>query len=220
MPYKLEKTIIFPHVPKTGGTTIQDQLKETDLRVYHDSDAVPGKSRWVRDNVARRNLECSFLDFSPFDLVYGHFPVERYDSDRYAHVALVRDPVDRAISHYLYAIWRYRNRPNLAAEQRANLKAVGEGEVDFLEFIRQHRMNKFYKQFLGYWDKSRFILIGDTSRYGEFIGQLNELLGTSFTASVQRRKREDTAFALSAEEEKAARKYLADECAWYEAFVS
>lgn len=220
MPLKLKQTIIFPHVPKVGGTSIKEQLEQTDLRIFFDYDAATGKGKWLQQQWERRNREYSFLDFSPFDVVFGHFPIERYLSDSFDYVALVRDPLDRAISHYLYMIWRIENRPNLDPALREQLRPKANGENDFLKFLRKQIGRDYYRRYLAYWDKSRFRLIGETGRYAEFLDKLNAILGTSLTADVHRRKREDTDFSLSEEEERKARKFLAEEYAWYEELLS
>lgn len=220
MPLKLKQTIVFPHVPKVGGTSIREQLEQTDLRIFFDYDAVPGHGKWMQQQWERRNREYSFLDFSPFDIVFGHFPIERYVSDSYAYVALVRDPLDRAISQYLYMIWRFENRPNLDPAIRERMRPVASGQVDFLTFLRKQIGRDYYRRYLGYWDKSRFQLIGETVRYAEFLDKLNAILGTSLTADVHRRKRENTAFSLSEEEERKGRRFLAEEYTWYEELLS
>lgn len=93
-------TYIFPHVPKTGGSNIKKLLCESSLKVFLDYEFPPRIEPYHAKNCLRRNREFSLIDFSPFDIVFGHFPIERYRSGRYEYIALLRHPVDRAISQF------------------------------------------------------------------------------------------------------------------------
>src|SRR5690606_1547202 len=126
------------------------------------------------------------LDFSNFDLVFGHFPIERYlcDDDRYQYVALVRDPYSRIVCQLKYLFYRAKHVPNAEPSVRALAKLFESGELTPSDWVRKHGAWKMYQQYLAYWPRSRFTLVGDTSRYQEFTDQLNELAGIQIDPSV------------------------------------
>lgn len=212
------KTIIFPHVPKSGGTSLKIQLEQSGLKTFMDYDWPPGLSPWLRKNSDRRNAEFKLLDFSNFDLVFGHFPIERYDSGDYRYVALVRDPYDRVISQLNYLFFRARKTPPLP-DVRALAQLLESGELSPSEWVRKHGPHAMYRQYLGYWPRERFALVGDTSGYGDFIEGLRELLGIQLDAGVRERQSQGTEFEISWYEEKRIRWFLREEYKWYKEFT-
>lgn len=79
-------TYIFPHAPKTGGSTINKLLQKSGLNVFLDYEFPPRIEPFHAKNCERRNTEYSLLDFSPFDIVFGHFPMARYRSENYEYI--------------------------------------------------------------------------------------------------------------------------------------
>lgn len=208
-------TYVFPHVPKCGGTSLLKHIEVCGLNTYIDYDAFTGAA------VNRRNAEARKLDFTVFDLIYGHFPVTRYsDRPNFRYIALVRDPIDRCVSQYLFAKWRWENGlfpPANAAAQYA--RKIAEGEMSFLDYLTKYpNINSVYRSFLGGWDSSRFDLIGRLDRYDAFLSALNGLIGTDFTNAAHERKATEI-LCLSTTDRSAAREILASEYAWYDEFV-
>ncbi len=94
------RKMIFDHIPKCGGTTIKSYLRKNYLK------------RSVFE-INGYNPPASVTEFSElpetvrhnFDLVQGHFASSLFDAvdPRALRVTVVRDPIERIISHYHYA---------------------------------------------------------------------------------------------------------------------
>ena len=89
----IKETLIFLHIPKTGGRTLQNIL----LRQYSDRQALVNAhesitdiSKWSDDR--RRNIR----------YIQGHFSygVHKLFPQTCTYITMLRDPVDRVVSHY------------------------------------------------------------------------------------------------------------------------
>jgi hypothetical protein len=84
-----EKTFLFIHVPKTGGTAIEDYFRNIGLASFYD----PQSYRQIRP----------YLKLPP-----AHFDYEMCDRlfhlGRFYSFAIVRNPLHRMISEYKWAI--------------------------------------------------------------------------------------------------------------------
>lgn len=97
LPQKLDPeqtTVIFLHIPKTGGTTVWNLLSSTAKPAF---------------NVARPDSLRQFLNFShdevrAYGLIYGHMPYGLHSllPQKCKYAVFLRDPVDRVISAYYY----------------------------------------------------------------------------------------------------------------------
>lgn len=216
MGQKSDYCIIFPHIPKCFGTSLRTQLEQADIRVFFDYDHPPHHAAYFQKACQRRNWEYSQLDFGSFDLVFGHFPVERYCRPNYRYITLLREPLERAVSQFFY--WKYgipaENR--LAFVRNPDLEKIQRGQMDFLEFIKIHHIDAFYRSFLGDVKPSDFLLVGFTQRYPDFINRLSEYLPIRLSPEVHLRKGPKD--ALDSGVLKTARDLLSREIAWYESF--
>ncbi|MCS3708305.1 hypothetical protein GGP62_003215 [Salinibacter ruber] len=82
-------TILFTHIPKTAGTSLR-------LGVFNPN---------VSDSHSPSGYRSALATQGSFDLVEGHFPYGLHylywiENPRY--FVILRDPVDRAISHYYF----------------------------------------------------------------------------------------------------------------------
>lgn len=113
----MQSTIIFPHIPKCAGSSLLQQFDAAGIKLFLDYDKPPSQTnKFLQTECERRNRECQLLDFGGFDLVFGHFPLGRYTRSGYRYVTLLRDPLERAISHFNY--WKNLPASNLLAVSR------------------------------------------------------------------------------------------------------
>ena len=171
-------TYIFPHVPKCGGTTILKQLAVSGLTIFEDYDAPPKKGTWQQAAMTRRNREFALLDFAPFDVVFGHFPAIRYDRPHYRYIALVRDPYERAMSQLNFLLAR-AGTVEISPARKATAADILAGRLAPAVWLRQQGLANIQQTYLGGIDRARFALAGTMERYGDFITDLNRLLGTA-----------------------------------------
>jgi len=235
-------TIIFPHVPKVGGTSILKQLRESGLKVFVDYDAPPTVHPWHQRQCERRNAEARLLDFSAFDVVFGHFPVERYDGDRgYTYVALTRDPFKRVVSD-LNFMFRFEGRnpeqpattddagntltasvghrrqlEGMTGNSPAVLERIRSGDLPIDKHLNGSGRARYYKLYLNHWPRERFGLVGDMSDYPGFLDRLGKLLRVQLSADVVERKGEQR-LTIDPEQEERIRYLLRDDYAWYNQF--
>jgi hypothetical protein len=95
------ETILFMHIPKTAGTAFREALIEN----YKHSQIAylyPHPPGFLVSNLGLLPLE----QRAKFRLVMGHFQygIHEFLPQEYTYVTIVRDPVDRVISHYYYLL--------------------------------------------------------------------------------------------------------------------
>ena len=100
-------TLLFLHVPKTGGTTIHNDLRDALGRIYLRSTLNRGRGghEFLTEADVRAHLAPMAKDMAA---VSGHlfrFPVP-IEGARVAHTTVLRDPFDWALSHYFHACRR------------------------------------------------------------------------------------------------------------------
>lgn len=88
-------TIIFPHIPKVGGTSLLQTI-EPQSQISSKRFSVP-RIKNVSPSLTTPNWLGSY---SKHRLINGHFPygVHQFITNKYRYIALVRSPLDREIS--------------------------------------------------------------------------------------------------------------------------
>ena len=95
-----ERTVIFLHVPKTGGTTLQHILQRcyarNELCTFTDANRESQIANFTRLAAEQR---------AQYRLIQGHlsFGFHRYLPGDSIYITLLRDPISRALSFYHYA---------------------------------------------------------------------------------------------------------------------
>ena len=113
-----ETTLLFIHVPKTGGTAIEQHLRSIGFTGFFD----PPTYMPVRP----------YLKVPPAHYDYGYLN-RLFDLDRLYSFAVVRHPVKRMVSEYKWALERSTLTGPLA----------GMGFADFIRYMfEQYRSNE------------------------------------------------------------------------------
>jgi hypothetical protein len=122
--------LVFIHIPKTAGSTLRAIIG----RQYRNQEIF--RIHW---NFDRNDPFASFLKLpqekqDKTKIVYGHIPfgLHEYVKRSVLYFTLLRDPVDRAISHY----YHIRKLPNHFYHRMAV-------EMDIGEFILRSRFREF-----------------------------------------------------------------------------
>lgn len=138
------RCVIFLHVPKTGGRTLQTIA----ARQYENVWEITGSSAELRRNYEEFCSSASHL-LRRNTLVRGHFPfgLHRHCDYPTTYITVLRDPVDRVISHYYYVLRQpdhYLHKQvmsqNISLQEYATGKLAGELK------------NGQVKQVAGFWD--------------------------------------------------------------------
>jgi len=193
--------IIFIHLPKTGGTTMRSVLEQQygGAQIFK----VPPPSATGKQKID------DFSKLPPeerdtFKVVYGHFDYGAHiglEETNFTYFTILRNPVDRVISHYYFVKQRTNHRlhKNVVSEDMSLQEYATSGltkEVDnhqtrvligkegvtpafgacpseFLERAKQHLQNEF-------------AVVGTSERFDETLLVLQEVLGWSIPFYVSR----------------------------------
>ena len=99
-----KRQIIYHHVPKTGGTTVSNLLLSLFKNPYRISGS-PTKN--IKSISCFENYKKNFnkIKTSNYDFICGHIQYLDDFKDRFS-ITTIRDPIERAISHYNMLIER------------------------------------------------------------------------------------------------------------------
>lgn len=202
---------VFPHVPKCGGTSLLKQFRGSGLNIIEDYHA------YIALALIDANAEPMNTD--GVDLIYGHFPIDRYVGGNFQYIALVRDPISRLISSFhFHRDWGMRYPEDETYFAKLG-RRIASGEVDFLHYLKHaHDIRIVYKTFLRFWGRHRFVLVGRTEEYDVFCEKLSSLLAVPISAEVHERKSDDV-LRLSNHELRVARELLFEEYHWFDRFI-
>jgi Sulfotransferase family len=169
--------LISVHVPKCAGTSLGDGLVRAYglEQIFFDSgDRLldPGspinvdRKKYLREfDSARDSLLTGKC------VVHGHFCARKYDRLRAARFTMLREPLDRLISHYLF--WEHLESHGHALHDRF----LSERPT-VIEFARMPEFRNFYREvmFLDV-DMKTFDLIGSMEEMDQTMAALQKLIG-------------------------------------------
>lgn len=136
-----QRKILFDHLPKCGGSSINKFLEKNYLRRKTYNVKVENQDYYIN-----RFINLSEKKRYGFDLIKGHLVHSLID---YVHpdtlkITLLRDPVERIISHYYYV----KNNPGHYLYQAINKQNMGL--EDYVSSgISNELRNWFVSHFLG-----------------------------------------------------------------------
>ena len=212
------------HIPKTGGTSLNNELsrqfaghvlEDYDDKLLSDQWPAIGRRmlrRW-RVPVQRQRL------LRDHRLILGHFRADKYlalGRQNLFYLGLLRDPVERTLSHYYY--WKHveavRNPAEI--ERQPLLKALVQDDIPVEEFAAHRSMRTLYRRFFGRLSPLDFDFLGITEDYTRSICLLNEMIGTALAVRHDRATERGEADAHSDRALRAVREANADNYRYYE----
>ena len=180
-----DKSIIFVHLPKCGGTTL-NRLIEWEYPLGRVYSIDPSFFRWSY----RKLLRLRPARLSRVKVFQGHMPFGLHTilPQPATYITVLRDPIDRGISEYYYALSRvvhpqHRMMKRLSLEQyiqmtpyanvQTKLLAGQDSGYDFLAGDCTRETLELAKRNLS----SHFSLVGLTERFDETLALAKILFG-------------------------------------------
>jgi hypothetical protein len=181
----MNDTLVFLHLPRTGGTTLRDIL----TKQYSNKETFENKTLMDTDNNFNVN---NTIGKEKYKLVKGHvyFGIHKYIPQKCKYFSMMRNPIERNISLYNYI----KNRPSHKDNNFIKNMSIDEwvqsdrniftdngqtrliaGRHTALE-IPFNEMNSDHLEQAKANIAKHFILVGLTERYNETLLMLKKLL--------------------------------------------
>jgi hypothetical protein len=169
--------LISLHVPKCAGTSLRESLIDAygEDQIYSDNDdrlldpkspVNVDRQRFLREFNSKRDAILRGKR-----VVHGHFCMLKYQGIKGPRVTILRDPVDRLISHYLF--WKHLPPHGHSLHDRF----LSE-QPSLAEFARMPGLRHFYERVLFRdIDMGIFDLVGCVERMSQTIAKLEKLTG-------------------------------------------
>jgi hypothetical protein len=100
---------IIIHIPKTAGTSLRENIIKPlfgDAVLYDKSVKLPLKEQLIRINDSEIGYNWDSENLPPnydnYDVIMGHFPIQKYEHLGWPTITFLRDPVERVLSHYYF----------------------------------------------------------------------------------------------------------------------
>ncbi|SDN60223.1 Sulfotransferase family protein [Paenibacillus sp. yr247] len=162
-----KELLIFLHVPKTGGQTLGRIIDEQ----YHISEIIKVKDPQTVETLLNEipnekvtkigcyveHLETYFQQVPKGDehinCIYGHmyFGMHRYLSKPYTYMTMLREPIDRVISHYYYFLGKNHFKTDTSFEEfitkpkffNFQTRYLSGGNIPDLQLAKENIHNHF-----------------------------------------------------------------------------
>ncbi len=181
----MNDTLIFLHLPRTGGTTLRDILSKQ----YSDHETFENKTLLDTDENFNESL---VNQMSRYNLIKGHvyFGVHTFIPQTCSYFSMMRNPVERTISVYNYIRKRSNHPYHDLANSLSIEKFIESGENIMVNNgqtrliagretslnIPFNKLNKSHLEIAKNNINDYFLLIGLTERYDETILLLKHML--------------------------------------------
>lgn len=152
---------LFPHMPKTGGTSILHALNSCPELHISECYASPLKAKKSILKRLRNKVVCSRLSASE-EFLYGHFSLNDVPSERLTNsrtIMFFREPIDWIGSYLFYFEKKH-------AARISNIE----------RFIASQNLERCYELFLGTYTPSDLDFIGIFEQYDLSVARLSRLL--------------------------------------------
>jgi hypothetical protein len=184
----------FVHVMRTGGTTLEQQLR----RSFSRPQVYPNPDIDFPDGDVMHHLEVSYLLGLPVERLetirffYGHFPyvVTEMLAKDLVTFTLLRDPVDRTLSllrvmREQRPAWRDRTLEQIYDDVNMFPRLIHNHQTKMFSMMREDRPRSYRDDILidaarlevAKQNLARVDLIGFTERFGEFLAKLGDRFG-------------------------------------------
>lgn len=180
--------LISIHIPKTGGSTFQQLLQQHFADCYYgdyDDIVIAGinyRPRIVRSKLDRLRYCChdkhTLIRFN-VSCIHGHFLATKYDRwfPGNRKVTWLRDPLQRAISHYKY----WQRSPSPKNPVYVDLMDRGFG---FQDFVKEPRLQNLQTRYLDGTDLDEYVFVGLTEEFDKSLGLFRRILGIDLDPNV------------------------------------
>jgi hypothetical protein len=186
----LPETLIFLHIPKTGGATLRDIVRR---RYRHAS---------ICEYHHRRNAE-AFLALSEqqkaaYKVIQGHMPfgLHRQLPQSAAYLTMLREPISRVLSTYYFMLDRPHHPDHALAQQLSLADFVQCGEIRLMDNGQTRLIAGEHPEYGACTPAlleqaktnldNHFLWVGVTSHFDEGLLLLSDLLGWRWPYYVRR----------------------------------
>lgn len=162
---------ISVHVPKTAGTTFLKLLSSTYGRSLKSDylDIMNLNSVILHGDEPKNKMN---PNIGKYKVIMGHFRASKYLHLKHPYVAWVRDPVDRAISHYYFwkKLWKKERKRNWDPKL-SELFEKGWSVIDF---------SKMFSDQMSYFldcNIKHFKFIGISENFDQELSRFEKIFG-------------------------------------------